>query len=47
MWDCVDPVIQRWEEREAEGFPNYQAGTWGPEEGLKLLARDGRNWITQ
>jgi len=47
MWDCVDPVIERWEEREAPGFPNYDAGSWGPKEGAELPGRDGRGWITE
>jgi glucose-6-phosphate 1-dehydrogenase len=47
MWDCVDPVIERWEEREASGFPNYEAGSWGPAEAAELPGRDGRGWITE
>jgi len=46
MWDCVDPVIHRWEEQEAQDFPNYAAGSWGPGEASELLERDGRSWIT-
>ena len=26
-------------------FPNYAAGTWGPEEADELLARDGCHWL--
>ena len=25
-------------------FPNYDAGTWGPERAHELMARDGRTW---
>ena len=25
-------------------LPNYEAGTWGPEAAMELLARDGRRW---
>ena len=25
-------------------LPQYAAGSWGPEEGDALLARDGRSW---
>jgi glucose-6-phosphate 1-dehydrogenase len=28
-------------------FPNYAAGTWGPEAADDLLARDGREWRPQ
>jgi glucose-6-phosphate 1-dehydrogenase len=47
MWDCVDPVIERWEGRAASVFPNYDAGSWGPAEGAELPGRDGRGWITE
>jgi len=26
-------------------FPNYQAGTWGPEAAEVLIAQDGRSWM--
>ena len=26
-------------------FPNYKAGSWGPEEADELLARQGHAWI--
>jgi len=47
MWDCVDPVIERWEARRAPDFPNYDAGTWGPKKALDIPGRDGRKWITE
>ena len=25
-------------------FPNYSAGTWGPESAEALIAQDGRSW---
>jgi glucose-6-phosphate 1-dehydrogenase len=46
MWHIVDPIIARWESVVPDHFPNYGAGTWGPEEAKKLLERDGRHWIT-
>jgi hypothetical protein len=27
-------------------FPNYQAGTWGPESAEVLIAQDGRSWLS-
>ena len=31
-------------ERRPPDFPNYEAGTWGPEEADELMAREGRRW---
>lgn len=44
MWSVVDPIIQRWESTAAPGFPNYAAGTWGPEKADDLLKSEGRQW---
>jgi len=46
MWDVVDPIISRWERVPPLQFPNYAAGTWGPQEAHKLLNQEGRQWIT-
>jgi 6-phosphogluconate dehydrogenase len=46
MWHIVDPIIARWESIVPDHFPNYETGTWGPEEANRLLERDGRHWIT-
>jgi glucose-6-phosphate 1-dehydrogenase len=43
-WTIVDPVISGWADLPAPDFPNYDAGTWGPDEADKLPARDGRRW---
>ncbi|MGE5531872.1 MAG: glucose-6-phosphate dehydrogenase [Bacteroidota bacterium] len=42
-WAVVMPIIEGWSE-VTEDFPNYAAGTWGPETGEALIARDGRAW---
>jgi glucose-6-phosphate 1-dehydrogenase len=44
MWDVVDPIIKRWEENPVREFPNYTAGTWGPEKADDLIKKDGRQW---
>ena len=41
-WNIVDPILEAWQQ-EAD-FPNYKAGTWGPEAADKLLEQDGRQW---
>jgi glucose-6-phosphate 1-dehydrogenase len=46
MWEIVDPIISRWNECGPEDFPDYAAGTWGPEAAKRLVAQDGRRWIT-
>lgn len=40
----LDPVIERWQTQPPSGFPNYAAGSWGPETAEALLARDGAAW---
>jgi glucose-6-phosphate 1-dehydrogenase len=44
-WSLLTPVIERLEStRGAEEFPNYAAGSSGPEEARSLIERDGRRW---
>lgn len=43
-WKIVAPVQDVWAALPARDFPNYEAGTWGPEESDELLERDGRAW---
>jgi glucose-6-phosphate 1-dehydrogenase len=45
-WSIVMPILENWESSPPEDFPNYPAGTWGPEAATSLLARDGRHWHT-
>lgn len=44
-WSVLTPIIDVWETINSTDFPNYQAGSWGPEETDILIARDGHNWI--
>lgn len=44
-WQIVEPLLERWQSTPASNFPNYAAGTWGPEAADTLLARDGRSWF--
>jgi glucose-6-phosphate 1-dehydrogenase len=43
-WGMVQPILDVWKALPARSFPNYEAGTWGPNEADALLARDGRHW---
>lgn len=44
MWAVVDPIINRWGNRPPPEFPNYPAGSWGPEKADDLLTNEGRQW---
>ena len=44
-WSLLTPVIERLESTPATGkFPNYPAGSSGPEEAARLIEREGRQW---
>jgi glucose-6-phosphate 1-dehydrogenase len=43
QWRLVDWIQERWAD-QAPDFPNYEAGTWGPEVADELMTRDGRSW---
>ncbi|MDX1489919.1 MAG: glucose-6-phosphate dehydrogenase [Pseudohongiellaceae bacterium] len=42
-WDWVDRIAQGWRCAKQRPLP-YVAGSWGPSEGIALIARDGRTW---
>jgi glucose-6-phosphate 1-dehydrogenase len=44
-WRILAPVLNYWAENPPEDFPNYAAGTWGPEEAEGLISSDGRYWL--
>jgi glucose-6-phosphate 1-dehydrogenase len=43
-WSMLTPILNAWAETVPVDFPNYQAGTWGPEAAEALIAQDGRSW---
>lgn len=45
-WRLFTPVLEKWASEIPKNFPNYQSGTWGPEDADLLLQRDGRKWRT-
>ncbi|SDL63396.1 glucose-6-phosphate 1-dehydrogenase [Catalinimonas alkaloidigena] len=45
-WKLMMPILKAWEENSMPSFPNYPAGTWGPEAAETLITRDGRHWFT-
>ena len=45
-WQLLMPVLEVWVDNPAPDFPNYAAGSWGPESAEALIARDGKSWLT-
>ena len=45
-WSILMPVIDAWKANTSPNFPNYDAGSEGPEDSDALIAIDGHNWIT-
>ncbi len=45
FWSLLMPILNMWSELPPTEFPNYQAGTWGPEAAELLIARDGHTWL--
>lgn len=45
-WRMLMPVLEVWADNPPNDFPNYAAGTWGPESAEALVAVDGNSWLT-
>jgi len=43
-WALYTPILQAWAAKKPEVFPNYFAGSWGPECADHLLERWGHTW---
>jgi len=44
-WSAIGPILKAWENTPPVDFPNYAAGTNGPEAAAVLIAQDGRSWL--
>ncbi len=44
-WRIVDPVIEAWA-TEREYISTYRAGSWGPEDAMRLFEANGQRWRT-
>ena len=46
-WEIATPILDVWEALPPRDFPNYEAGTWGPDPANNLIERDdpGRRWL--
>lgn len=45
-WDAIDTIQEVWKNNAPSDFPNYKAGSWGPEAADELLARQGHAWVS-
>ena len=45
-WSVITPILDAWNASKPTDFPNYPAGTWGPEDAQTLIAQDGYNWVS-
>ena len=43
-WALYTPILDAWKSKTPEVFPNYFAGSWGPECADHLLEKDGHAW---
>ncbi len=43
-WKILMPIIDTWDANPSVNFPNYPAGTLGPEDAEALIARHGHTW---
>jgi len=43
-WALYTPILEHWAEKKPATFPNYAAGSWGPDCADELLKADGRTW---
>lgn len=43
-WQVLTPILEMWQTAPPNDFPNYAAGTWGPEAADRLVAQAGHSW---
>jgi glucose-6-phosphate 1-dehydrogenase len=43
-WSVITPILEAWTHRPPPPFPNYVAGTWGPEAADALIRQGQRMW---
>ena len=42
-WQIITPILDAWSDEHPADFPNYAAGTWGPEK-ANVLFNPGHHW---
>lgn len=45
-WKIVTPIEEAWAQLPPPPFPNYAAGSEGPDEAVKLLEKSGHRWMS-
>ncbi len=45
-WEILMPILNSWQSKKSLNFPNYAAGSSGPETAEALIARDGFHWFS-
>lgn len=44
-WEIVEPILNEWAAHKEDAvFPNYEAGSWGPDETFRMLESNSRRW---
>jgi glucose-6-phosphate 1-dehydrogenase len=43
-WAWITPLLRYFEEHPPADFPNYEAGSWGPERAAEMVRRDRNAW---
>ncbi|MGH7353342.1 MAG: glucose-6-phosphate dehydrogenase [Candidatus Rokuibacteriota bacterium] len=43
-WKIATPMLDVWKSLPPRDFPNYAAGSWGPQAADAMLEQDGRRW---
>jgi len=44
-WSLIMPILTHWENTKSDQFPNYEAGSWGPQAAHDLLKEKGHQWL--
>ena len=44
QWRLITPILEAWAAQAAPDFPNYDAGSEGPEAATEILTRHGHHW---
>jgi len=42
-WKIVDPILRYWD-TQTDYISTYPAGSWGPDESLRLFEKEGQSW---
>ena len=44
-WRIAQPFLDYWAQEPVHDFPNYAAGSWGPNAAFDWIEKDGRQWV--